>query len=1436
MPRWSMALLLLSACLGDLLSDPASDGDGASPVQERAEPPAPTLQAPPVASGEAPTDAEVRPLGAALDTTPPPEPAPRPPLTAEGAVAEVEPNDTWEQAQALTPGVAVAGTAARRDVERFTFDNDRTQAWRISSSGGRCFTLIGPGGRIATGERAPGDDVCWLTDVVLQPGAYRIEFAPSDGSYLLRAEALGAIADNRESEPNDDLSRAMRLRFSEPRTGALAVHGDRDLYRFSMPGEGYVRVTVRSPAQAPVRLELQDVLTRARVARIDAADDEPLTTWSGWLLEGEYTLEARSLSGVASDAPYVLGLERLDPWLLPDDLEPNDEVSWQRDLPSDGWMTGHTDALDRKDVVRLPALEAPTRVRITLHPPNQGDDAEVPEARARVRVAQPDGAGTVDTSTEDDGSLVATVPAGPPHTLVVSGSGPYRLQVTGLPVVEHTPSPVRLGVTDQVVPVAAYWAEAQRVEVPVHVHNAGSEPVEVTLSVRTTHAGLDAQLPGSFPLDPGGETTVTLPVLVEADLNDDDVQYVTIAASTGPGTPAPATLALEARCGATPVGPTPHRPLPEALRGAVNVAAAARGGSVGPDHPAVEDVIDGFSPNDDGYSHDPPVELTFDLAGDEPHEIVGALVTTRTRSGPVRRAVPLSLSLSTDGERFTQVYTGTLRRTVREQAFPFPATRATHARLSVPAIPGLDRGGFVNLGEVKWLARPGSQPLGRINLADPALGGHVVWSSPHVRKAQVMLTDDADASLVKLDATTPGRFVLGFHHTRAARVTALDWVTSDRVDASKAGMSRVEIAVSTTSPAGPWEALGAWDVDPTPGATTTWMLPEARWIRYLRVTSSEFTERTAVMLPETVRVWEAPADESVTSAIGEYGQYAMVSAYEDRVRHQASEVGADAGDSADEATLLALGERRADAVSVGVDEDWYRVEVPEGRNTLTVEATGRPAFNGSLEVQDASGAVLPVERLERGRFRVRVRPGTHRIRVWEPPRNIALSWDNSGSVSGYYGAIYQAVDSFASGVQPGREYANLLPFQNGGGNFLLDEWTDQPDTLRTGIARYDRSDGSSEAELALFRATADLSRRDGTAAILVLTDAETHTSRKNAALWDTWAELRPRVFTVELHIGDVAWHQDLMQSWSRADDGHYTWFATHADLDVAFRRAACHLRRPVRYDLVAEATLEEPPPPGRVLVVAPDGIADGGLEIILDASGSMLMAQGDALRWQVARDALTTLVNQGVPEGTPVALRAFGHREPRSCETWLEVPPAPLDRQALTTVIARIKPQMESRTPLGASLAAVGEDLADLQGPKRVVVLTDGDETCRGDPAAAIEGLKEAGIDVRVSIVGFEIDDAAVRQDFERWATLGGGRYFDAHDEAELTRALQDALRPKVEILDAGGEVVAEGAVGDKAIRVAPGTYTVRVLSTPPARFADVQVPSGDVVELTVGE
>lgn len=57
-----------------------------------------------------------------------------------------------------------------------------------------------------------------------------------------------------------------------------------------------------------------------------------------------------------------------------------------------------------------------------------------------------------------------------------------------------------------------------------------------------------------------------------------------------------------------------------------------------------------------------------------------------------------------------------------------------------------------------------------------------------------------------------------------------------------------------------------------------------------------------------------------------------------------------------------------------------------------------------------------------------------------------------------------------------------------------------------------------------------------------------------------------------------------------------------------------------------------------------------------------------------------------------------------------------------------------AKTPIARSLELVVQDLATVSGERIVVLITDGEETCDGDPAAVIEALQTSGIDARVNI------------------------------------------------------------------------------------------------------
>lgn len=240
------------------------------------------------------------------------------------------------------------------------------------------------------------------------------------------------------------------------------------------------------------------------------------------------------------------------------------------------------------------------------------------------------------------------------------------------------------------------------------------------------------------------------------------------------------------------------------------------------------------------------------------------------------------------------------------------------------------------------------------------------------------------------------------------------------------------------------------------------------------------------------------------------------------------------------------------------------------------------------------------------------------------------------------------------------------------------------------------------------------------------------------------------------------------------------------------------------------------------------------IEIILDASGSMLAQIGGQIKIDIAHGALTTLIGQ-LPDNTNVALRTYGHRRASDCSD-MELVSAlgPLDRTLLSQQVSAIRPVPNGRTPMAASLLAIRETLAGADGESLVVLVSDGDETCGGDPARAAADLRAEFPNVRVSVIGFNIEEEEWRARLQGVAEKGGGGYFDAADAAQLEAALREAVALRYRVIDSNSEEYFEGPVGAQASLPA-GSYTIEISDETPLKLQSVAIEPGGktIVELS---
>ena len=283
---------------------------------------------------------------------------------------------------------------------------------------------------------------------------------------------------------------------------------------------------------------------------------------------------------------------------------------------------------------------------------------------------------------------------------------------------------------------------------------------------------------------------------------------------------------------------------------------------------------------------------------------------------------------------------------------------------------------------------------------------------------------------------------------------------------------------------------------------------------------------------------------------------------------------------------------------------------------------------------------------------------------------------------------------------------------------------------------------------------------------------------------------------------------------------------------------ATWLRRPATYSLGVGT--RDARPASLAVVTGADGdgaagalpVAPGvGVEVILDTSGSMRKRLGGKRRIEVAKTALRKLLTETLAEGTPLAVRTFGgpgRGRQANCATTQALPLGPLRREAALRTVKKLKAAKKTATPIAAAIDAVPTDLADVKGLRSVVLITDGAASCEGDPRDAIEALLDAGVEVKLDVVGLALDDGALKSEMAEWAHLGGGAYYDAGSAGQLARSVASALSApfRVSLID-GGEA-ATGTIGGPPVELEPGRYRVEILTEPPLFIDEVELQNGE--------
>ena len=282
------------------------------------------------------------------------------------------------------------------------------------------------------------------------------------------------------------------------------------------------------------------------------------------------------------------------------------------------------------------------------------------------------------------------------------------------------------------------------------------------------------------------------------------------------------------------------------------------------------------------------------------------------------------------------------------------------------------------------------------------------------------------------------------------------------------------------------------------------------------------------------------------------------------------------------------------------------------------------------------------------------------------------------------------------------------------------------------------------------------------------------------------------------------------------------------DLKGIYQQIADELRRPSTYYLratVGRGTGE--------LSVAASGdrletlAAPGQIELILDASGSMKRRLDGRAMIDVAKEVMSGVVN-ALPDNAQVALRFYGHRIREGVkgdcqDTELVFPFGKIDK---TRMLARVRAvQALGTTPIDYTLRQIARDFGSTAGEKLVVLVTDGKEECKGDPAAAVAELQAQGLKLRLNIVGFRARGCGHEAGYGARGAVDRRKVLRRAERAGAEPGDSAVAGGAIEVLDAAGAKVGSGLTGQDTINVPEGIYTVVIQAAgKPITVTDVRV------------
>ncbi|WEH14511.1 VWA domain-containing protein [Streptomyces sp. VNUA24] len=219
------------------------------------------------------------------------------------------------------------------------------------------------------------------------------------------------------------------------------------------------------------------------------------------------------------------------------------------------------------------------------------------------------------------------------------------------------------------------------------------------------------------------------------------------------------------------------------------------------------------------------------------------------------------------------------------------------------------------------------------------------------------------------------------------------------------------------------------------------------------------------------------------------------------------------------------------------------------------------------------------------------------------------------------------------------------------------------------------------------------------------------------------------------------------------------------------------------------------------------------VNLLLDVSGSMRAKDIDGQsRMSAAKQAFNEVLD-ATPKEVQLGIRTLGADYPgddrrTGCKDTAQLyPVGPLDRTEAKTAVATLAPT--GWTPIGPALLKAADDLEGGEGTKRIVLISDGEDTCAPlDPCEVAREIAAKGIGLTIDTLGL-VPNAKLRVQLSCIAEATGGTYTSIEHRDELTDRVNQLVDRAADPV-----VVPKAVEGAEACANAPkltsGLYTDR--------------------------